>query len=85
MNPVYRWNKFRWGLESKLLGYVSPWERWMINKFGNCINDSNNGRFGRKEGANQTKSSDCYASNDDGSDDNDDRNGDSEEDPEEDP
>ena len=81
---MYRWNKFRWGLESKFMGYVGPWEKWMINEFGNCTDDDSDGEFGSKESANQTKNLDMNASNNEGCVGEDDSNDDSEEDPEED-
>ena len=45
---MYRWNKFRWGLESKFMGYIGPWEKRMINEFENCTDDDSDDKFGRE-------------------------------------
>ena len=85
---LYRWNNFRSPLEINFGSFGAHWERRMVNKFENYTGDSNNGDFGRKEGASPSNVLDREAEDDDddGNDDDsgsDDSDSDHDEDPEE--
>ena len=74
---MYRWNKFRSLLERNFGSFGAEWERRMVKEFGNNIDDSSEGGFGRCEGATPSNAPGRDAG-DDSSDDGDDK-----EDPEE--
>ena len=85
---LYRWNKFKSPLERTFRGFSAPWERRMVNEFGNCTDDSNDDDFGCEEGTSPASVPDRKAGDDDDDDYNcgsDDSNGDDDEDPNEDP
>ena len=81
---LYRWNKFRSFLERNFRSLVADWEWRMVKEFGNSTDDSNEGGFGRDEGASPSNVPVRNARNDESSDSGD-NNDDCEEEPEEDP
>ena len=82
---LYRWNKFRYSLESNFGSFCTNWESRMIKEFGNYTDDSNDGGFGRYEGVGPSNvpSRDTRDDDSDDNDDSGDGDGDDEENPEE--